>query len=307
MILVFGSVNMDIAIQVPALPAAGETILGGDCLLSPGGKGANQAHAARLAGAEVMLAGCIGRDAFAEPALAGLRNAGVDCSLVTKSDQSTGCATIWVNPAGVSTIVVAPGANGALRAAQVPDEVLTSETILLLQHEVPLAENWELVGRVKTKGGKVMLNAAPAAAIPEAVLRMLDYLLVNEVELAQVAAFAGLSAVGAGENPDALAHGLAVKSGTTVVATFGAEGLICSDGRRQQRLAAQKITPLDTTAAGDTFLGVFAACLERGLALAECLKLANRAAALACLKPGAQKSQPRWAEITGCFSEESKN
>jgi ribokinase len=305
MILVFGSINMDIAIQVPKLPEAGETILGGDCLLSPGGKGANQAHAACLADAEAMLAGCIGRDAFAEPALAGLRKAGVDCSLVAESDKSTGCATIWVDPAGVSTIVVAPGANGDLSTSQVPESVVTDETILLLQHEVPLAENWELARRVKAKGGRVLLNAAPAAAVPKEVLPLLDFLLVNEVELAQLAAIAGLNPVGDEENPDALAVDLAAKAGTAVVATFGAEGLICSNGRTQHRLASEKIMPLDTTAAGDTFLGVFAACLDRGLTLDRCLDYANRAAALACLKSGAQKSQPSWAEITSSFSEES--
>ena len=306
MILVFGSINMDVAIAVPKLPAAGETLLGGEALLSPGGKGANQAHAARLAGAEVMLSGCVGDNAFAEAALAGLRAAGVDCSLVKQEDGSTGCATIWIGPDAVSTIVVAPGANRKLVASQVPERILRSDTVLLLQHEVPLAQNWALARRVKAKGGRVILNAAPAAHVPVEVLEDLDYLVVNEVELCQVAGFAGLDAASEKTPRETLPAKLAARFGTTVVATFGAEGLLCAEGRTQHRLAAQKIVPQDTTAAGDTFVGVFAACLERGLDLADCLDLAQRAAALACLKPGAQASQPAWREITAGFPAEAK-
>ena len=137
MVIVFGSINIDIAVSLARLPGRGETVLGHGCVISPGGKGANQAHAARRAGAAVAMAGMVGADVFAAPALARLRAEGVDISQVGEADEPTGCATIWVEEGtGASTIAVASGANTRVTHSQVPDELLDGEPVVLLQHEV---------------------------------------------------------------------------------------------------------------------------------------------------------------------------
>ena len=162
MVIVFGSINIDIGVSLARLPGRGETVLGHGCVISPGGKGANQAHAARRAGAAVAMAGMVGADAFAAPALARLRAEGVDLSRVGEADEPTGCATIWVEEGtGASTIAVASGANTRVTHSQVPDELLDGEPVVLLQHEVPLDENRRLVERAARRGCCILLNAAP--------------------------------------------------------------------------------------------------------------------------------------------------
>src|SRR5690242_4800363 len=142
MILVFGSINIDVIVPVGVLPAPGETVLGGDYLLLPGGKGGNQALAARRAGATVRMAGAVGTDAFAGLALATLRRDGVDLDLVRRVERPTGCALIMVGGDGENLIAVASGANRLAKASDVPDAALRPDTILVCQMEVPAAENW---------------------------------------------------------------------------------------------------------------------------------------------------------------------
>ena len=294
MVIVFGSINIDVAIRLDRLPARGETVLGRGCVVSPGGKGANQAHAARRAGAPVAMAGMVGADAFAAPALARLRAEGVDLSRVGEADEPTGCATIWVEEgAGASTIAVASGANARLAHSQVPDELLDGDAVLLLQHETPLEENHRLVERAARRGRRILLNAAPAFPVPDDVLAALDVLIVNEVEIVQVAAHAG----GRDEPPRSLPAWLARRFGLTVAATFGAEGSVCHTGREAIRTPALAIRPVDTTGAGDTFAGVLAASLAAGRDLREAARFATVAGSLACTRAGAQSSQPAWAEI----------
>lgn len=290
MIIVFGSINLDIMVPVERMPVPGETVLGGDCIMSPGGKGANQAHAARLAGADVALVGKVGGDAFAEPALTCLRAAGVDLGRVGRSaTHPTGCATIWVDAEGGSTIVVSPGANRGLKASDLDDETLARASLLLLQQEVPMDEMAEVAARAHRAGLRVVLNAAPAMPVPDGLLACVDDLIVNEIELRQIAASAGLG--------DASPAALASRTGTRVVATYGAQGLVHHHDGTELRLPAHAVEAVDTTAAGDTFVGVYCACLARGLAEADALGFANRAAALACTRRGAQASQPGWDEI----------
>lgn len=294
MVIVFGSINIDVAIRLDRLPERGETVLGRGCMVSPGGKGANQAHAARRAGAPVAMAGMVGADAFAAPALARLRAEGVDLSRVGEADEPTGCATIWVEEgAGTSTIAVASGANTRLAHSQVPDELLDEDAVLLLQHETPLEENHRLVERASRRGRRILLNAAPAFPVPDDVLAALDVLIVNEVEIVQVAAHAG----GGDEPPRSLPEWLARRFGLTVAATFGAEGSVCHTGREAIHTPALEIRPVDTTGAGDTYAGVLAASLAAGRPLREAARFATVAGSLACTRPGAQSSQPAWAEI----------
>lgn len=294
-VIVFGSINIDIAVGLARLPERGETVLGRDLVISPGGKGANQAHAARRAGAPVAMAGMVGADAFAAPALARLRAEGVDLDQVGEAaDAPTGCATIWVEEgSGASTIAVASGANTRVTHTQVPDERLDGEPVVVLQHEVPLEENRRLVERAAQRGCRIVLNAAPAFPVPDDVLAALDILIVNEIEIVQVAAHAG----GADEPPRSLPQWLARRFGLTVAATFGAEGSLCHTGREAIHTPALDIRPVDTTGAGDTFTGVFAAALAAGHDLREAALHATAAGSLACTRVGAQSSQPDRAEI----------
>ena len=300
MVIVFGSINIDIAVNVARLPERGETVLGHGCVVSPGGKGANQAHAARRAGAEVAMVGQVGADAFAVPALARLRAEGVDLGRVEESDEPTGCATIWVEEGtGASTIAVASGANMRVTHDQVPDELLDGEPVVLLQHEVPLDENWRLVERAARRGCRILLNAAPAFPVPDAVLAALDVLVVNEIEIGQVAAQAG----GADEPPESLPAWLARRFGLTVAATWGEAGSLCHTGREAIRTPALPVRPVDTTGAGDTFSGVLAAALAEGHDLRAAARLATVAGSLACTRAGAQVSQPARAEIAAAAAD----
>ena len=294
MVIVFGSINIDIAVNLARLPARGETVLGHGCVISPGGKGANQAHAARRAGSQVAMVGRVGADAFAAPALARLEAEGVDLARVEECGEPTGCATIWVEEGtGASTIAVASGANTRVTHDQVPDQLLDGETVLLLQHEVPLDENRRLVDRASRRGCRILLNAAPAFPVPKDVLAALDVLIVNEIEIVQVAAHAG----GDDEAPERLPEWLARRFGLTVAATYGEEGTVCHTGREAIHTPALAIRPVDTTGAGDTFSGVLAACLAAGHDLREAARFATAAGSLACTRPGAQASQPARAEI----------
>jgi len=282
-ILVFGSINIDVAVPVTGLPAPGETVLGGDYKLLPGGKGANQALAARHAGSMVTLAGAIGTDGFAELALANLRMAGVDLALVRRTGRPTGCALLMVGAAGENLIGVAPGANIEARAADVPDAALGRGTILLCQMEVIPAENWALIRRAHAAGATTVLNLAPAMPLEPAIFGEIDVLVANAGE-----------AIALGDDPMAVARRL----GRALVVTRGAAGATAflAEGDRID-VPALPIAPVDTTGAGDTFVGVLAAALDEDVALAAALRRASAAAGLACLAAGAQSAIPDRAAI----------
>jgi ribokinase len=282
MILVFGSINLDLVLPVPALPAPGETVLGPGFSMQPGGKGANQALAASRDGARVLLAGSVGRDAFAPLALALLREAGVDLSRVAETASPTGIATIAVDPDGRNLIVVASGANARTAAAQVEDSLLTPQTTLLLQREVAPVESALLALRAKQRGCRVVLNSAPAGPFPEEALAALDVLIANELEA---------EALGA-----RTAAELAARHRFAAIVTRGGEGVEVASGHETFCLPAHEVAVRDTTAAGDTFTGVLAAALDRGLALRDATARANAAAALTCTRVGSQQSIPLAAE-----------
>jgi ribokinase len=283
MILVFGSINVDLVVPVGRLPRPGETVLGGDYAVLPGGKGANQALAARRAGADVALSGAVGADRFAAIALDPLTTAGVDASLVRVADRPTGFAAIMVSDGGENLIAVAPGANSRARAAEVPEERLGPATLLVAQMEVPPAETAAMIGRARAAGGRVLLNLAPAQPLEAALLPRIDLLVANAGEAAALAA-----------EPAALARRL--RQG--LVVTHGAQGAIAylADGDRFT-VPALPIAAVDTTGAGDTFVGVLAAALDQGATLATALRRAAAAAGLACLARGAQAAMPDRAAI----------
>jgi ribokinase len=288
MIVVFGSINVDLVFPLAALPHPGETVLGQSYSVVPGGKGANQAVAAARDGGRVAMYGAVGADGFAAVARDSLKAAGVDLSGVVAAKEPTGCAAICVDRAGRNQIAVASGANLAVRAAQVPDSVLTKDTTLVLQMEVPAAESAALIARARLRGCRIILNLAPAAALDRAALSALDVLVVNEGEADWLA-----TSLSVGAAPEALAQAL----GVTVVATLGEKGLVAVSREGSWQVGVLPITPADTTAAGDCFVGVLAAALDRGKTLSEALHRASVAAGLACTRAGAQPSLPTTREI----------
>jgi ribokinase len=288
MLLVFGSINVDLVFRVAALPAPGETVLGDTYGTAPGGKGANQAVAAARAGAAVRMIGRVGRDGFAEVALAALRAAGVDTGGIAGDAAPTGCAAIGVDDHGENQIMVAAGANAHVAAAQVDDALLGPQTTLVLQMEVPVAETAALIGRARRRGARVVLNLAPALPLPKEALRAVDVLVVNAGEAHGLAGRLGLPpAEGA-----ALAAALARALGVTVVLTLGKDGALAAGGDGTWQVGALPVTPVDTTGAGDAFVGVLAASLDAGLGVDAALHRASAAAGLACLAPGAQTGLP---------------
>jgi ribokinase len=292
MILAFGSINIDLIVPVPTLPQPGDTVLGGDYLLAPGGKGANQALAARLAGSEVLLVGAVGRDHFAEIALDQLRRSGVDLRLVRTDERPTGCAAIMVSNIGENVIAVAPGANANVRASQVPDELLCSKTILVAQMEVPIVETEAVVRRVRGHGGRCLLNLAPALPIDLELLSELDLVVANEREAAALGA--DLPQLGR-----RLRQALVVTRGARGASAFLSDGTFIE-------VPALPIEPVDTTGAGDAFTGVLAAAIDEGRPLAAALQLANAAGALICLAWGAQRALPDRSAIDRALEQASR-
>jgi len=288
MIVVFGSINLDLIFPLPHIPRSGETVLGPSVRIEPGGKGANQAVAAARDNARVVMAGAVGRDALGEGALALLRDAGVDLSRVIAAEASTGCAAISVDPLGNNAIAVGSGANLMAREAQIEDALLGPATTLMLQMEVPASETAALIRRARVRGARIILNLAPAAALPPDALRAVDLLLVNETEGDWLADHLGVRGGGAA---------LRAALGTSVVRTLGGEGLEAATAERTWRVPARAITPVDTTAAGDCFAGVLAAALDRGTGLDRALHRATAAAALCCTRAGSQSSLPSAAAI----------
>ena len=297
MITVFGSINVDLVCRVRKAPVPGETVLGSDYALIPGGKGANQALAAARAGASVRMVGAIGDDDIGKVALAELGPGGVDLSAVASRHGTTGVAIITVDDHGENTIVVSPGANASVRAGQIPADGLADADTLLLQLEVPQAEVFAAARAAHERGARVVLSVAPFAPFTPEELADIDIVVVNEHEAADFARHLGLPH----GDPEETVTGLAAALGRTVIATLGPDGAIAAGDAAGAggviRVPALAVTPVDTTGAGDTFAGVLAACLDEGRGLREAMALAAVAGSLACTKHGAQPSFPTRAAI----------
>lgn len=293
MITVFGSINVDLVCRVRKSPLPGETVLGSDYALIPGGKGANQALAARRAGAEVRMVGAIGDDDIGKVALDELAPAGVDLGAVARRRGTTGVAIITVDERGENAIVVSPGANATVHAGQIPSGALSERDTLLLQLEVPQQQVFAAARLARAGGARVVLSVAPFAPFTPEQLADVDIVVVNEHEAEDFARHLGLSGGDAGATVAALAGHL----GRTVIATLGPEGAVAAGGEGIVRVPALKVTPVDTTGAGDTFAGVLAALLDEGRNLREAMARAATAGSLACTKHGAQPSFPTRAEI----------
>ena len=292
MVVVFGSINLDLVAQVARIPGPGETLAGQSFMTLPGGKGANQALAAARAGAQVALFGAVGRDAFAASALANLEVSGIDLSGVTGVDAPTGIALIHVDAQGENAITIVAGANGDARAAQVPDSALAPGTTLMLQLEVPMAEVAMLARRARGRGVRVMLNAAPAAAVSDDLLQLVDVLIVNENEAARIGAEHGLPAT-----PEPFAAAASARCGCAVIVTLGPRGALAVREDERIAIAAPSTRVVDTTGAGDAFAGAAAAALDRGASLRTALAQGIAAGSLACGGHGAQAALPERSAI----------
>ncbi|SKC71743.1 ribokinase [Krasilnikoviella flava] len=290
-VVVVGSANVDLVVDVPRHPAGGETILGGDLRRSPGGKGANQAAgAARAGAAETSFVGAVGRDDSADLLLASLRRAGVKTDLVWRLDVPTGTALITVSPDGENAIVVAPGANSHLAVEAPQAERIAAADVVLAQLEIPL-DVVRAAAAARRPGALFVLNAAPSRPLPEEVWEAVDVLVVNEHEAAD------LAGPSVGVDTEALADALLERVPAAVVTLGGQGSLVARRGEPPVRVPAHRVVAVDTTGAGDTYCGVLAAALARGEALPEAARLAAAAGALAVTRPGAQDAVPAASEV----------
>ncbi|MBX3597592.1 MAG: ribokinase [Rhizobiaceae bacterium] len=297
MITVIGSINLDLIANVGRLPKPGETVPGSTFRTAPGGKGANQALAAARAGVETRMIGAVGRDAFANDALALLKEAGVDTSHLRESAAATGTALILVDSEGENMIAVIPGANGSVLPADVARRPI-EPGLVLLQHEIPLETVAEALDAARAQGVVSILNTAPFRIEAAALLQKADYVVANETEFDLYAKTLRL----AGETRTQQMQEFAKSTGRTVIVTLGGEGVIAATPRETIEVEAMKIEPVDTVGAGDTFCGYLGAALHQKHSLADALRRAAVAGSLACLKSGAQPSIPLAADVEAALA-----
>lgn len=295
MIIVVGSINLDLVGAVGRLPTLGETVPGDNFVTAPGGKGANQALAARRAGLDVRMIGAVGDDAFAQEALELLNEAGVDLSGVRRAGAATGVALILVGGDGENMIAVIPGANGAVSPGDVEAAAIDSGDIVLLQNEVPGDTVKAALAAARRVGALSILNTAPWRDDRAELIGQADIIVANETEFDLAAGSLAL----AGSSRDQKIAAFVTQTGRIIVVTLGAEGVIAATKDGISRASASKIAPVDTVGAGDTFCGYLAAGLADGRSLQEAMARAARAGALACLKPGAQPAVPEASEVDG--------
>jgi ribokinase len=293
-IVVLGSASMDIVAFVERAPEAGETLTGTGSKLGPGGKGSNQAIAAARLGADVTFIGSVGADAYGASLRAALGEAGADTSLLRGSDAPTGTAHIVVEHGGANRIVVVPGANGTLDGLTDCDRTaIAAADLLLLQLEVPFETVVEAARFGHQAGTRVVLTPAPSRELPAELLDAVDVLVPNEHEAVQVAGVLGVD-----EAIEAL-----VARVPDVVVTLGEQGGIhAARGAERERFAAPVVEAVDTTAAGDTFVGALALGLGEGRPWPDALARASMAAAISVGRPGASESMPDAAELERALS-----
>lgn len=303
-VFVVGSLNADQLLEVPAFPAAGETVLASDVLITAGGKGGNQAVAAARAGAAVVMIGALGDDAHGVLVRRALTESGVDSRWVGTADGThTGTAVVAVEAGGENRIIVASGANARLTRQDVESGLADAAPgdLVLLQLETPVAVVAHAARFAKERGATVVLNAAPAPADADCLTTDIDLLVVNQVEMRAVAGLVG--AGGSGDVPGTvLATARALDC--VVVCTRGADGAYVNVGDRVAHIPAVRVTAVDTTAAGDTYTGYLAAALARGETdLPKALTTASAAAAVTVTRRGAMASIPYAHEIGTAYPE----
>jgi len=293
-VVVVGSSNTDMIVRADRLPLPGETVLGGDLTTAPGGKGANQAVAAARVGAHVTLVARLGDDMFGQQTLAAFRREGLDLDYVQQdAGTPSGVALIVVGPGGQNIIAVAPGANRNLSPTdvQAAQPAIAQARVMILQLEIPIHTVLAAASAGHAAGLIVMLNPAPAEALPAALYEMVDILTPNEHEAAQLA---GVTP----DEPEAAATTLLARGAGVVIVTLGAAGVVLGQrGQLPRRLPGFQVPAVDSTAAGDAFNGGLAAALARGDDLETAVRYAQAVAAISVTRPGAQPSLPSAEEV----------
>lgn len=303
-IAVVGSLNMDLVVHVGRRPKRGETVLGSDFFMSPGGKGANQAYAARRLGAAVGLIGKVGSDMFGDTLRSALRSGGVDVAHVEAVEgQPTGIAQISVDDEGDNSIIVAPGANLHCRPEDIrkSEEAIKGAKLLMVQLEIPLDAVLEATMIAKRYGVPVLLDPAPARPLPDELYRVTDYIVPNASEMAELTGIEITDKRSAIEASSVLRS----KGVRYVFAKLGDRGVVVSDASRTIAVGAYRVAPVDTTAAGDAFAGALGAAIVAGMPLPAAAQFANAVGALTVTKPGAQTAMPSEPEVK-TFMERAK-
>jgi ribokinase len=291
-IIVFGSINVDLTFRLPHLPVVGETVLTPTFTQAVGGKGANQAIAAARDGARVGFIGCVGADSYGETAREALGCLGIDVSGLKTMPVSTGLAAVWIDSEGRNQIAVASGANEALKADALIAQTITPDTFVVLQMETPAREVEAAIGYAQGKA-RIILNLAPARALSRTTLAQADVVVVNEHEATVLSKVLHLPHAQPVDQVAALAHDLR----NTVIITLGAEGAIGARGDKVWRVEALPVRAIDTTGAGDCFVGALASALSRSDDMHAAMRRAAVAGSLACTIVGAMPSFPTREQI----------
>ena len=294
-ILVVGSLNMDLVVRVQNLPKLGETILGDAFYENPGGKGANQAVAAARLGAHVSMIGKIGKDAYGSALLENLGKNDIDTDGIIISDVITGRAVIEVDSMGNNNIVVIPGSNMELTKEDIDEkkEIMEKADIVILQQEIPISTVEYVLEQAKKSGKITILNPAPAQKIEDNILKLVDYLILNETELELIT---GSETIKDEEYPNII-NDLQKRGSKNIILTLGEKGGIYTEENEINAYKALKVKAVDTTAAGDSFIGAFALKLAEGRKIEEAVNFAVAVSALTVTKIGAQQSLPTKVEI----------
>ena len=295
-VFVAGSINMDVVATADRHPRVGETVAGRQVLYFPGGKGANQAVAAARLGARTTLIGRLGKDSFGAELKAFLGDQGIDLGyLVETAEAHTGTAIITVAEAD-NTIVVVPGANGLVGADDVSVVPLLQGDVAVSQFEIPLPAIAAFFARARAAGATTLLNPAPAQKMPSELLALVDILVLNETELGFLAGVE-LSESDAAAHIIDVARKLQAREGQTICVTLGKRGGLALDGREEIAVAGRAVKAIDTTGAGDCFVGALASQLADGVPLRTALAFANAAASISVQRMGAGPSMPTAADV----------
>jgi ribokinase len=293
-ILVIGSLNADLVVRAPRFPAPGETIQGEDLVIFPGGKGANQAVAAARLGAKVAMVGRVGKDSFGTTLIDNLKNNKVDVRHILRDDSTpTGTAVIVLDSHGQNTIVVSPGANGKVNSTDIEPEAFMDSPILLAQFEIPLETVIYSANLAREKKLRILLNPAPARTLPDELLMTVDYIVPNETELGLLT---GKPVNNLGSIEEAC-RSLVARGAQNIIVTLGANGALIVNKNRAKHIPAYEVKVVDTTAAGDAFVGGLAVGLLNGKSLEDAVQYACACGALAVTKFGAQPSLPTTEDI----------
>ncbi len=302
-ILVVGSLNMDMVIEMKKMPRIGESVMGRNITYIPGGKGGNQAFAAGKLGNRVMMLGCVGNDDIGKALVANLSEIGVDVSNVSYiSEETTGMAVIYVSETGDNSIVVVPGANSAcdIEFLHENEKLFRMADYIIFQLEIPFETVFHGIRKAKEMGKTVILNPAPAPEpeeIPEDIWGMIDYLTPNETETAKLSGIDDISDEGIQKG----AARLLEKGVKNVLVTMGKKGAFLANRSAKVFYPARKAEAVDTTAAGDCFNGAFVTGLSEGMGIQDAVQFANIAASIAVERKGAQSSLPGREEVNSLW------